>query len=75
MVPHKTTRGAIAMDRLKSFDGIPHPSPRGWLFRGIGNIRSGAGLGICSDFRVTVLTFVVRTVAELIGKTSRWLSV
>merc|ERR1719460_2317395 len=25
MVPHKTTRGAIAMDRLKSFDGIPHP--------------------------------------------------
>ena len=25
MVPHKTTRGAMAMDRLKSFDGIPHP--------------------------------------------------
>ena len=23
MVPHKTTRGAMAMDRLKSFDGIP----------------------------------------------------
>merc|ERR1712124_114683 len=24
-VPHKTTRVAMAMDRLKSFDGIPHP--------------------------------------------------
>ena len=25
MVPHKTTRGAMAMDRLKSFEGIPAP--------------------------------------------------
>merc|ERR1711896_74645 len=25
MVPHKTTRGALAMDRLKSFEGIPSP--------------------------------------------------
>merc|ERR1711964_265556 len=25
MVPHKTQRGALAMDRLKTFDGIPHP--------------------------------------------------
>ena len=25
MTPHKTTRGALAMDRLKTFDGIPHP--------------------------------------------------
>merc|ERR1719421_1718439 len=25
MVPHKTHRGALAMDRLKSFEGIPHP--------------------------------------------------
>merc|ERR1719371_88212 len=25
MVPYKTARGAAAMDRLKTFDGIPHP--------------------------------------------------
>merc|ERR1719473_2636856 len=25
VVPHKTHRGACAMDRLKVFDGIPHP--------------------------------------------------
>ena len=25
MVPHKTPRGAAAMNRLKSFEGIPHP--------------------------------------------------
>ena len=25
MVPHKTTRGALAMDRFKSFEGIPSP--------------------------------------------------
>merc|ERR550537_1468983 len=25
MVPHKTARGAAALDRLKTFDGIPHP--------------------------------------------------
>merc|ERR1712216_575167 len=25
MVPHKTTRGALAMDRLKTFEGIPSP--------------------------------------------------
>jgi len=25
MVPHKTSRGAAAMDRLKVFDGVPHP--------------------------------------------------
>merc|ERR1712185_799237 len=25
MVPHKTARGAAALDRLKSFEGIPHP--------------------------------------------------
>merc|ERR1712227_1087728 len=24
MVPHKTARGAAALDRLKSFEGIPH---------------------------------------------------
>merc|ERR1719269_177457 len=28
MVPHKTPRGAAAMDRLKSFEGIPHPYDR-----------------------------------------------
>merc|ERR1712151_809701 len=28
MVPHKTARGAAAMDRLKSFEGIPHPYDR-----------------------------------------------
>merc|ERR1719161_2974237 len=28
MVPHKTARGAAALDRLKSFDGIPHPYDR-----------------------------------------------
>merc|ERR1719230_1959909 len=25
MVPHKTARGAAALDRLKAFEGIPHP--------------------------------------------------
>mmetsp|Transcript_173193 Transcript_173193/g.421278 ORF Transcript_173193/g.421278 Transcript_173193/m.421278 type:complete len:202 (-) Transcript_173193:86-691(-) len=25
MIPHKTQRGACALDRLKSFEGIPHP--------------------------------------------------
>merc|ERR1712224_381460 len=25
MVPHKTTRGALALDRLKTFDGVPSP--------------------------------------------------
>mmetsp|Transcript_1555 Transcript_1555/g.3390 ORF Transcript_1555/g.3390 Transcript_1555/m.3390 type:complete len:204 (-) Transcript_1555:72-683(-) len=25
MIPHKTARGAAAMDRLKSFEGMPHP--------------------------------------------------
>merc|ERR1712094_79484 len=25
IVPHKTTRGALAMDRLKTFEGIPSP--------------------------------------------------
>merc|ERR1719235_1577985 len=28
MVPHKTARGAAALDRLKSFEGIPHPYDR-----------------------------------------------
>merc|ERR1712217_229091 len=28
MVPHKTARGAAAMGRLKSFEGIPHPFDR-----------------------------------------------
>merc|ERR1712186_159122 len=28
MVPHKTARGAPALDRLKSFEGIPHPYDR-----------------------------------------------
>merc|ERR1712224_609450 len=28
MVPHKTQRGAAAMERLKSFEGIPHPYDR-----------------------------------------------
>ena len=25
MVPHKTKRGAKALERLKTFEGIPHP--------------------------------------------------
>ena len=25
MLPHKTTRGALALDRLKTFDGVPSP--------------------------------------------------
>mmetsp|Transcript_4156 Transcript_4156/g.8397 ORF Transcript_4156/g.8397 Transcript_4156/m.8397 type:complete len:202 (-) Transcript_4156:99-704(-) len=25
MIPHKTQRGACALDRLKSFEGVPHP--------------------------------------------------
>ncbi|CAE8591574.1 unnamed protein product, partial [Polarella glacialis] len=28
MVPHKTARGAAAMDRLKTFEGVPHPFDR-----------------------------------------------
>merc|ERR1711897_69469 len=28
MIPHKTARGATALDRLKSFEGIPHPYDR-----------------------------------------------
>merc|ERR1712232_179252 len=28
MIPHKTARGAAALDRLKSFEGIPHPYDR-----------------------------------------------
>merc|ERR1712050_818074 len=28
MVPHKTARGAAALDRLKSFEGTPHPYDR-----------------------------------------------
>merc|ERR1712113_659928 len=27
-IPHKTARGAAALDRLKSFEGIPHPYDR-----------------------------------------------
>lgn len=25
MIPHKTPRGAAALDRLKAFEGVPHP--------------------------------------------------
>merc|ERR1719183_1789763 len=28
MVPHKTPRGAAALDRLKTYEGIPHPYDR-----------------------------------------------
>merc|ERR1719313_2457764 len=28
MVPHKTARGAAALDRLKTFEGMPHPYDR-----------------------------------------------
>jgi len=28
MVPHKTARGAAALNRLKSFEGVPHPYDR-----------------------------------------------
>merc|ERR1711979_87296 len=28
MVPHKTARGAAALDRLKVFEGMPHPYDR-----------------------------------------------
>eukprot|EP00933_Yihiella_yeosuensis_P061578 TRINITY_DN643_c0_g1_i9.p1 TRINITY_DN643_c0_g1~~TRINITY_DN643_c0_g1_i9.p1 ORF type:complete len:202 (+),score=57.15 TRINITY_DN643_c0_g1_i9:77-682(+) len=28
MVPHKTARGAAALDRMKTFEGIPHPFDR-----------------------------------------------
>merc|ERR1719272_2525014 len=28
MIPHKTARGAAALDRFKSFEGIPHPYDR-----------------------------------------------
>merc|ERR1719510_1268363 len=28
MIPHKTARGAAALDRLKTFEGIPHPYDR-----------------------------------------------
>ena len=33
MVPHKTARGAAALDHLKTFEGIPHPYARGAFFR------------------------------------------
>jgi len=25
MIPHKTPRGSAALDRLKAFEGVPHP--------------------------------------------------
>merc|ERR1712118_524798 len=28
MVPHKTPRGAAALDRLKTYEGVPHPYDR-----------------------------------------------
>merc|ERR1719408_219445 len=28
MIPHKTARGAAALDRLKTFEGMPHPYDR-----------------------------------------------
>lgn len=28
MIPHKTARGAAALDRLKTFEGVPHPYDR-----------------------------------------------
>merc|ERR1712137_1263052 len=28
MIPHKTARGAAALDRLKAFEGMPHPYDR-----------------------------------------------
>merc|ERR1712232_483521 len=28
MVPHKTPRGAAALDRMKTYEGIPHPYDR-----------------------------------------------
>merc|ERR1719486_1122839 len=28
MVPHKTPRGAASLDRLKTYEGIPHPFDR-----------------------------------------------
>merc|ERR1712003_545144 len=28
MVPHKTPRGAASLDRLKTYEGIPHPYDR-----------------------------------------------
>merc|ERR1712071_451303 len=28
MIPHKTARGAAALDRFKAFEGIPHPYDR-----------------------------------------------
>ena len=31
MVPHKTARGSAALDRLKTFEGIPHPYDA-WTF-------------------------------------------
>merc|ERR1712072_980274 len=28
MVPHKTARGAAALERLKTYEGVPHPFDR-----------------------------------------------
>merc|ERR1719328_244619 len=28
MIPHKTARGQAALDRMKTFEGIPHPYDR-----------------------------------------------
>ena len=50
MVPHKTARGTVAMDRLKVFDGVPHPydkSKRQVVPQAIRNLRLKPGRSFC----------------------------
>merc|ERR1712154_95578 len=42
MVPHKTARGAAALDRLKTFEGIPHPFDRKKRLETQRKVKSGA---------------------------------
>lgn len=41
MIPHKTPRGAAALDRLKAFEGIPHPYDKVGAAAGLGRPMEG----------------------------------
>merc|ERR1719198_981773 len=72
MVPHKTTRGALAMDRLKSFEGIPSPYdekkrvviPSALKCLRLKNHRKYACLGDLSKMYGWKSTDVVKTLEE-----------
>merc|ERR1712134_164877 len=72
MVPHKTTRGALAMDRLKTFEGIPSPYdekkrvviPNALKCLRLKNHRKYACLGDLSKMYGWKSTDVVKTLEE-----------